>query len=846
MRSFKLMFLFWCFGMLIFMPSVYADIPNKTVVLGDKAYNFKYANSKEHYPEIIEQLMLIDDYQIYLKGSDGNWYQNSSGNIVDNTNIPFVTYKNGEGKITEYYHYDGEEFKLEVISASFLSDSQVKIIFNKEVDQASALDKSMYVVDSKILGDNDRIELLDDKKTVVIVLESPLELDKKHNIYVSEKISDSYHNSIGSAYKKNTLLLNDFSKLQESTLNNVDIIATEKIFSSKVVNGDIYLSGSNLKIKNCTIKGKIFVDPGDEGNVEIANVKADEIVVLSGGENSIHLIDSEIKKLNIMSKNKSKLVRVVLESNTKILKTFISSNVILDVINGEFGTVDIENFYIDEKIVELRGSFRGSIVLRGNINLKAAHNAKIKKVKIEPVNFNPRINLEGNFESVEVNRQSNMRITSGKVKKLIANSKVILIILEDAVIELLEDIRDNAEFEGKSKGRVTKIKGKDDKSSRDKPHDSHEYENERNNGSDFEHNKPTVRLSNINDVSINVDQEKAIDLSVDSNVRIEVSSSNNDIVETVIDGHTIHLIGKNQGQALITVTGRRNGYKSKSTTFNVTVNPKEIINHVPTVAQTITDQIAREGEDEITIDVSKTFIDADGDTLTISAVSDNEEVATVVVNGTELVVTPVSEGTAVIKVTADDKKGGTVSTNFNMTVFENKTSVSIDQFLGYTTVKVKNATAEGNDVTIKIIDKSNNSIKYNEQLKIENGECKFRVRLEAGRYDVYINVVNSGEIIQSTFTVIGEYGNIEIYKDQDDTVIRMIYPYAVMNPAVEGTTVTIKIIDESNNSIEYNEQGKFQNGVCEFRIRLEPGVYKAYINIVYLNKIQAKGFTIDN
>ncbi len=751
MRNFKLIFLFWCFGMFIVIPSVYADIPKKTVVLGDKAYNFKYANSEENYLEIIQQLMLIDDYEIYLKGSDGNWYQNSSGNIVDNTNIPFVTYKNGEGKIKEYYNYDGEEFKLEIISASFISDSKVKILFNKEVEQASVMDKSMYVVDSKSLGDNDRIELLDDKKTVVIVLESPLELDKKHNIYISEKISDSYHNSIGSAYEKNTLLLNDFSKLQESTLNNVDIITTEKMFSSKVVTGDIYLSGSNLKIENCTIKGKIFVDLSDEGNAQITNVKADEIVVFSGGENSIRLIDSKIKKLNLMSRNKSKSVKVVLESNTKITKTLVSSNAILDVINCEFGTVDIENFDLDEKKVELRGAFKDSIVLRGNINLKSAANAKIKKVYIEPVNFNPIINLNGNVESVEVNRPTNMKISSGKVKKLIVNSKVKLTIEEDAVIELLEDTGDNAEFEDKSKGRVTKIKGKDDKSSRDKPHDSDEYENERNNGSDFEHNKPTVRLSNINDESMNVDQEKTIDLSVDSNVRLEVSSSNNNIVETIIDGHTIHLIGKNEGQAVITVIGRRNGYKSKITTFNVTVNPKEIINHVPTVAQTITDQTITVNEDEIAVDISGTFTDADGDILTISAVSDNEQVATVAVNGTEVVVTPVSEGNAKITLTADDNKGGTVSTTFNVTVQNIRIEILQDQ--GDTVIRVKYPSAVVSLVTIKIIDKSNNGIEYNEQLKIKNGVCEFRVRLEAGIYNAYINVVDLNSIQSREFTI---------------------------------------------------------------------------------------------
>ncbi|UFJ61984.1 Ig-like domain-containing protein [Brevibacillus sedimenti] len=107
------------------------------------------------------------------------------------------------------------------------------------------------------------------------------------------------------------------------------------------------------------------------------------------------------------------------------------------------------------------------------------------------------------------------------------------------------------------------------------------------------------------------------------------------------------------------------GTDTITVTFAVTVNAA---NNAPTVANPIADQTATVGGGDVTVDASSTFADADGDTLTLTADSDDANVATVTVNGTDIVITPVSAGTTTITVTADDGKGGTVSTTFDVTV----------------------------------------------------------------------------------------------------------------------------------------------------------------------------------
>ncbi|PWK14903.1 S-layer homology domain-containing protein [Tumebacillus permanentifrigoris] len=91
------------------------------------------------------------------------------------------------------------------------------------------------------------------------------------------------------------------------------------------------------------------------------------------------------------------------------------------------------------------------------------------------------------------------------------------------------------------------------------------------------------------------------------------------------------------------------------------------VNHKPTVVTQPGDLTKVVTGGPMTVSVANVFADADGDALTYTAVSSATNVATVVVNGSQLVITPVNAGTSEIAVTADDGKGGTEQVKFHVT-----------------------------------------------------------------------------------------------------------------------------------------------------------------------------------
>ncbi|WP_410513458.1 phospholipase D-like domain-containing protein [Paenibacillus sp. BR2-3] len=93
-----------------------------------------------------------------------------------------------------------------------------------------------------------------------------------------------------------------------------------------------------------------------------------------------------------------------------------------------------------------------------------------------------------------------------------------------------------------------------------------------------------------------------------------------------------------------------------------------IVNQAPTVAIPIANQTATVGAGNIIVDATNTFSDANGDALTLTATSSNTGIAQVSVSGKTLTISPVAVGSATITVTANDGNGGTVSTNFTVTV----------------------------------------------------------------------------------------------------------------------------------------------------------------------------------
>ena len=140
------------------------------------------------------------------------------------------------------------------------------------------------------------------------------------------------------------------------------------------------------------------------------------------------------------------------------------------------------------------------------------------------------------------------------------------------------------------------------------------------------------------------------------------ATTSDEMIATVsVTGIDLTIEGKSAGIATITVTATDPGGLSATGTFSVDVET------APMLVQDFADEVVTAGE-PLTFAVDKYFMDDDGDTLTYSASSSDELIATVSVTGMDLTIDGMSAGTAMITVTATDPKGRSASGTFDVVI----------------------------------------------------------------------------------------------------------------------------------------------------------------------------------
>ena len=126
------------------------------------------------------------------------------------------------------------------------------------------------------------------------------------------------------------------------------------------------------------------------------------------------------------------------------------------------------------------------------------------------------------------------------------------------------------------------------------------------------------------------------------------TSSSPSVATVAVTGATARVAGVAQGAATVTVTASDPGGLSASQTFEVMVP-----NRAPVAVGEI-DDLEIHGEEKVYVALADHFSDPDGDDLSYSASSSDEDVATVAISGDTVTVTPVARGSAEITVTASD------------------------------------------------------------------------------------------------------------------------------------------------------------------------------------------------
>ena len=156
---------------------------------------------------------------------------------------------------------------------------------------------------------------------------------------------------------------------------------------------------------------------------------------------------------------------------------------------------------------------------------------------------------------------------------------------------------------------------------------------------------------------------------------VTASSSDEAIATATVaaDRSRLTLVGVAEGPATITVTAQDTDGNRVNDQFNVSVvRPPEPDqpNRAPTVSGAIVDATIGNESGTKHVSLSGVFRDAEGDSLTVTASSSNDAVATVNVSAdySSLTVSAQRRGTATITVTASDGNGGTVDDSFTVRV----------------------------------------------------------------------------------------------------------------------------------------------------------------------------------
>ena len=147
------------------------------------------------------------------------------------------------------------------------------------------------------------------------------------------------------------------------------------------------------------------------------------------------------------------------------------------------------------------------------------------------------------------------------------------------------------------------------------------------------------------------------------------SSSAEDVATASISGSILTVSSVDTGKTTITVEADDGHGGSQMTTFDVTVNPKS--NRIPVLANALPDTFLILGGDNFVRDLEAApivFNDPDGDTLSYSASSSAEGVATAAIAGSILTVAPLNMGNAQIIVEAMDGNGGVNTATFSVRV----------------------------------------------------------------------------------------------------------------------------------------------------------------------------------
>lgn len=437
---------------------------------------------------------------------------------------------------------------------------------------------------------------------------------------VLKKAEVSFSSSGRTIQSLNTLYLNSSGK---------EPVAGQEEFSGNLVldghgatlDGNLEIRGDYLSVRNLTVRGDLIITPKLLHDFKASNVKVlGETKVLGGDSNTVVFEDST---LNTVDVNKTG-VHLETTGSTTAEKVIVSSDATISA-NAATPLSDVVITGTASQVA-LNGTVN-STTITGDQPFTLTGNASITNLNVQGTG-NVALNSTGTVQNLQVNSSSNVTVNTTTVQTT-TNTSTSTTTFSTPVINTAPKV-----------------------------------------------------VAPVADRLLTIGTSEVIDLAgvfkddEQTQLKLVAVSGSSSVVRAILNGNLLTLSPLKAGSnvTILLSADDQNGKKTTSS-FKVTVNTP------PATTAAVANQLVVIGDAPREIDLNSWFSDADSDSLIYEAVSSNPVIATAQISGKRLTVTGHTAGTAKVKLTAKDGRGGTAETEITVTVNKNPAAGNMDDQL---------------------------------------------------------------------------------------------------------------------------------------------------------------------
>jgi hypothetical protein len=379
-------------------------------------------------------------------------------------------------------------------NVNFKDDRILNIIFNEDVDYNSVMNLINYEINGVNLSKtNSKIAMIDSNKVQITLEDALAKLELQD---VTFRASGDIKNKDGlkmehSYFKRLKVNLKDkgFAHiLMSGNMNydrlevdaNINVLAGHGIIRNTNINGDLYVTGSYTEFENVKVNGTVFIDVGIFGYVDLKNVEATKIKVLSGRYDSgVDFYGVRVDELEVKS-NTNVGIRIYdsLEGYpTNIYRTNVTlktdriklSNKSLDN-DISFGRIEITKDSVEDKTIELEGNVikqKEYLELNKGVTVRAINGATLVQNIVARQDNKGTIKLTGsgptdsNFGEITVEEQGSLELSTTTISKVIMKADYVNLDLDIGEIGMLVTNNNDVLMDNATKQNIGNIVIKD-------------------------------------------------------------------------------------------------------------------------------------------------------------------------------------------------------------------------------------------------------------------------------------------------------------------------------------------------------------------------------------------------